>query len=83
MLQMFKVLVDITLSDMIERHKARDRGPIYRVRRFMKMVALPNLIYKFTVNLIKAYFGEAEEPFFLFVGRASLQIARRNVSAPV
>lgn len=68
---------------MIERHKGRDRGPIYCVRRFMKMVALPKLIYKFTVNLIKAYFGEAEELFFLFVGRASLQIARRNVSAPV
>lgn len=68
---------------MIERHKGRDRGPIYCVCRFMKMVALPKLIYKFTVNLIKAYFGEAEELFFLFVGRASLQIARRNVSAPV
>lgn len=68
---------------MMERHKGRDRGPIYCVRRFMKMVALPKLIYKFIVNLIKAYFGEAEEPFFLFVGRASLQIARRSVSAPV
>lgn len=43
LLQMFKVLVDITLSDIIERHKGRDRGPIYRVRRFMKMIAFLNL----------------------------------------
>ena len=67
----------------MERHKGRDGGPIHHVRRFMKMVALPKLIYKFIVNLIKAYFGEAEEPFFLFVGRASLPIARRNASTPV
>lgn len=82
MQKIFMVLVD-NISDMIQRHKGRDRGPVSHVRRFMKMVALSKLIYKFNINLIKAYFGEVEEPFFLFIGGASLQIARRQVSAPV
>lgn len=47
----------------------------------MKMTAFPKSIYKFIVNLIKmstACFGEVEGLIFKFIGRASLQIARKK-----